>query len=768
MARDADQAGRLWVESGELQRAWVARVAPIVPVERTYSFVVPPELVGAVKLGQRVEVPMGKAGGRRPGFVVDLAEQAWDSTLRPIAGVLDAETFLTPSLIELGRRISQHYACPLGRTLKAMTPQGVRAQRGLATVRYAALTAAGSAAVAEPATDGVRLTPQRRQLLEALALAGEAVRVPALLERAGVSAGVLRGLASAGLVEIAVRKELPDEPADTARQAVEEPGFVLNDAQTAALSAVRDRLSAGGFSVTLLHGVSGSGKTEVYVRAMQKVIARGQQALLLVPEIVLTTQLVSRLAARFPTVAVAHSGLSDAERAVQWRQIARGERTVVIGTRSAVFAPCPQLGLICVDEEQESSYKNLQAPRFHVRDVAVMRAHLEGVPVVLGSATPSLETWHNCIQRDHYHCVTLATRVRELPLPEVYIVDMRHQPPIDNKPPLLSDLLEDALRATLLRREQAVILVNRRGYAHHLFCTRCGQRIVCPRCNVGMVLHAVGDQVMCHYCHSHTPAPTRCPDLNCQGPLARAGAGTQRVEDVLAKRLPEARIVRADSDAIRRGHEYQRLIDTLANHEADILVGTQMIAKGLDFPLVSLVGVLRAEPSALASDFRAQERLFQLISQVAGRAGRATAGGMVIVQTTTPEVPALRSAVKHDYVGFARQELAARERMHLPPFVRLARVVLTHAREQTVAQAAAALAQSVHEQLPALKLPRYTVLGPAPCSMLRLRGKYRYELLLRTPAASQLHQLLQTLRRTGVFRKAGAAWQVDVDPVELA
>ncbi|HNQ22253.1 MAG TPA: primosomal protein N' [Phycisphaerae bacterium] len=762
MGSSSDTTGRLWVEPGEQRQGLVAEVAPLPPLWRTYTFAVPDELQAAVVPGRRVVVPLGRRGTLVDGFVLGLDQRAWDTTLRPIQAVRDTESYLTPELIELGRRIARHYLCPLGRTLKAMTPEAVRQQSGLLTVRCAAL--------ARPAGEwhagGLRLTGPRRAILEALAQASSPVPVATLLERTGASTGVLQGLARAGWVSISTRKELPDN-LDFDRLP-REPDFTLNVHQERALEVVRGRLAGGGFSVTLLFGVSGSGKTEVYVHAIRAALAMGRQALLLVPEIVLTTQLVQRLAARFPQVAVQHSGLTDAQRSVIWREVAAGRKQVVIGTRSAVFAPCPRLGLICVDEEQDASYKNLQAPRFHVRDVAIMRGHLGGFPVVLGSATPSLESWHNSATRPHYERVTLPARVKDLPLPIVQVVDMNEEPTIDGQTPVLSRLLEHRLREALGRQEQAVILMNRRGYASRVYCPVCRARLVCPRCSVSLVVHTATGRALCHYCRTQTPIPTRCPTMGCGARLVQIGPGTQRIEDILASRFPEARICRVDSDTVRHRDEYQKVVDDFEARRTDVLVGTQMIAKGLDFPWVSVVGVINAEPSALAGDFRAQERLFQLLTQVAGRAGRAAVPGSVVVQTTMPDLYALSTATRHDYEAFVARELPIRRRVGLPPYRRLARFVLTHARDEQAVRCVEALAEHLRGTIAELAAADTDVLGPSPCPLPRLRGKYRYELLVRAPEAATLHRLLQAARDAGRLRITGATLMVDVDPVELA
>lgn len=757
----SDTAGHLWVEEGEQQEGVVAEVAPLIPTNRTYSFSVPEPLGESPVLGQRVRVPLGRRGRLVEGFVVGLDCRVWESTLRPIDSLVDSASFLTPELLELGREIAAHYACPLGRTLKALTPEAVRRERGLKSVRYVRLMKP----VKEIVECGKRLGEKRRRILEALAPEPESVPVDPLLERTDTSRAILRAMAREGWVEITARKTVVQ--ADPPDVTLIEPTFELNEEQSQALEKINTEIDAGRFSVTLLFGVSGSGKTEVYIRAIRRVVAAGRQAILLVPEIVLTTQLVGRLASRFPDVAVSHSGLTDGERSRLWRQVASGDKKVIIGTRSAVFAPCPALGLICIDEEQETSYKNLQAPRFNVRDVAIMRAHRLGIPVVLGSATPSIETWYNTEHRSHYRRICIHRRVKDLPMPHVHIVDMRDEYVEQKRIVVLSKLMERLLADTLRRGEQALLLMNRRGYANRIYCPACKTSIVCPNCNVNLVVHSVRGQSICHYCRSRIETPTVCPNVTCGEKLIQSGVGTQRVEDVLATLYPRARVQRVDSDTMRHRDQYQKIVDDFEARKIDVLVGTQMIAKGLDFPHVSFVGVVHSDTSALAADFRAHERLFQLITQVAGRAGRADASGRVVVQTTTPALPALRHALRHDYQSFAEEELPARKRAGLPPFRRLARIVLAHAREETVRREAEALYGHIREAINQLSLPGADVIGPTPCMLSRLRGKYRYDLLLRATDAMVLRQLIAHLDQSKALSTKAGSVIVDVDPVSL-
>ncbi len=767
-------SGLLWVEEGEQRLGIVAEVAPIIPVTKTYAYAIPDELAEKVAIGHRVQVSVGRRGRLTPGFVVALDRRIWDSTLRPIDLLIDDRSYLSPELVALARTISRHYCCPLGRTLKAITPAPVRQGRGLKKVRYLRLSDSIDALVA----GSKRLTAGRKAVVNRLSGSREAVAFDDLSIQAEVSAAVLRKMIAEGWLTAEVREEIAGKaglkgaatPAPAEKNAAAaEPDFLLNTPQQEAIDAIRATVAENVFRVLLLYGVSGSGKTEVYIHAMRNVLASGRQAVLMVPEIVLTTQLVNRIAARLPNVAVMHSGLPDAQRSVMWRQIASGQRTVVIGTRSAIFAPCPKLGLIIVDEEQEPSFKNLQAPRFNVRDVAIMRAQELCIPVVLGSATPSLETWYRSDHRSDYRRLVLPGRVRDLPMPTVHVVDMDVEQAEVKRTVLLSRIMETGLRDTLDRGEQALLLINRRGFATRLVCPDCRARITCPNCNVNLVVHTAGAFTICHYCRMRVPIPERCPVVTCGAKLVQYGLGTQRIESVLSELFNSASIRRVDSDTMRKRSDYEQVVADLEARKIDILVGTQMIAKGLDFPFVSFVGVFEADAAAFAGDFRAHERLFQLITQVAGRAGRSDAPGKVVVQTGNPhELPALRHALTHDYETFAAEELRVRERIGWPPFRRIARLVLSHPREQTARESSEETYAAISETMKALALEQADILGPASCTVSRIRGRYRYELIVRTRSANDLTRLLERLDQLRALRPKSASLILDVDPVSMS
>jgi primosomal protein N' (replication factor Y) len=537
--------------------------------------------------------------------------------------------------------------------------------------------------------------------------------------------------------------------------------ITLTTGQRDALRGVERAIERGGFAPLLLHGVTASGKTELYLRAADRVRAGGGQTLVLVPEVALGSQLVREFRRRFGTrVGVLHSYLALGERRRTWELAHRGALDVVVGARSAVFAPLPALRLIVVDEEHESAYKQSEMLRYHGRDTAVRRAQMLAIPVLLGSATPSLESLANAA-RGKYARIVLPERVDKRPLPVIRIVDLRRE----GGGSLLSRPLLAALGERLERKEQALLFLNRRGHSHHTQCRACGWVPSCPQCDIALTLHLSPREWRCHYCDHREPATARCPQ--CQAALLRlSGAGTQRAERELAAALPEARVMRLDTDVARGRGTPADLLAAFARGEADVLLGTQMIAKGLDLPRVTLVGVLDADVALHLPDFRAAERTFQLLVQVAGRAGRGKRPGEVLVQTCSPEHPAIAAACRYDATGFGERELAERREAGYPPFVRLATLLLTGADEGEVERAAVALGEAIR---PEAETQQVKVLGPAPQALARLRGKYRWHLLLKGSSAVKLRAVASLGLAWAESKQRPSTVRVvaDVDPVEV-
>ena len=621
-------------------------------------------------------------------------------------------------------------------------------------VRVARLTDDGRARLA----GGTPLGRRQREALERLEAAPGGVPVP-VLTAGGIPDGTLRRLAELGAVTI-VSEVVEREPwAFELLDDSEPPDHALTPRQRRVVEALEPSAGSGVFEVALLHGVTGSGKTEVYARLARAAVARGRQALVLVPEIALTPAIAARLRPAFGArVAIQHSGLSDGARHDQWHRIRRGEVDVVVGTRSAVFAPLPSVGLIVVDEEHDGSYKQDESPRYHGRDVAVMRGKRDGALVVLGSATPSLESFRHA-DSGRYRLFTLPQRVGSRPLPAVRIVDMREQFAEHGPDIVLSAPLAEAIDGRLADREQALVLLNRRGFAASLLCRVCGQTLECPDCSVSLTFHRAAGRARCHYCGYSRPRPAACP--RCSGTvLEHVGFGTERVQAEIERRWPAARVARLDRDTVRRRGGAARLLQRVARRELDVLVGTQMVAKGHDFPGVTLVGVVSADIGLGVPDFRAAERTFQLLTQVAGRAGRGSAPGEAIVQTLHPGHYAIRHACDQAYAPFHEQELRFRRALRYPPVVSLVSVVVRGTLRDRAVREAATLAARLRAAP-----RRFTVLGPAPAPLARLRGRYRVQLFLKGGGRAEMREaLLRVLEEHPRLKRSAV---VDVDPVSV-
>lgn len=744
------------IEPTELRAARVADVALLRPIDKPYSYLVPDELISVVQPGMRVSVPFGRGYKPTPGFVLSLSEEPWSSTLKPIIAPIDAAPLMGSALLELGRWMASYYAAPLGRTLDLMVPSAAKRGAGRRRVVYVVGV--------EPAATEIVRTKKQQALIDSIGTVALPARMDVLAAQLDCTTASLKALEKKGLLRLEMRMELA--PPAAGGQTHPEPTFELNDDQKNAIAEISSAIDANEFAVPVLFGVTGSGKTEVYIAAIRRALALGRQAIMLVPEIALTTQTVRRMQQRFERVATIHSGMSETERSRTWAAVASGEIPVVIGTRSAVFAPCPNLGLIIVDEEAEPSYKSQAAPRYHTRDTAVKRGQIESIPVVLGSATPSLETWLNVQRRKHYKLLRLPRRVRGLAMPTMQLVDMKEEHLARPGVHMLSRAMEKGLEETLARGEQAVVLLNRRGYASFLHCAKCRTVISCPHCSVHLVFHTSTQMGHCHYCNRKLQVPSKCQNLGCDGTIVKFGLGTQRVEEEMFKRFPAARVRRIDSDVMETAADYADLLGAFERKEFDILVGTQMVAKGLDFPFVSFVGVVSADTSLALDDFRSEERTFQLVLQVAGRSGRADTGGMVVVQTFAADTAPIRHAVKGDYEGFAKQELARRRETDLPPWTRMVRTVLADGHITKARKAAEDVARRTKELLGRHSI-EVSVLEPHPSAIARLRDQYRFDVLMVFKTADALQRGVAVMKDEGVLRPRVKSVMVDVDPVSL-
>ena len=600
-----------------------------------------------------------------------------------------------------------------------------------------------------------------------LEAAGGSAELATVIEE-GFGRSVVAGLEEKGLVEVADDEVLRDPFRDHGSAAAPAPDLVPTPAQRAALDVILATLDEAAPRPVLLHGITGSGKTLVYVELLRRVLERGRTAIVLVPEISLTPQTVTRFRAHFgDLVAVLHSGLSEGERYDQWRQLRSGAKRIAVGARSALFAPLPDLGAIVVDEEHDGSYKQSEAPRYHARDLAVVRAAMAGAVCVLGSATPALESWTNA-ERGKFVLASLPERVGGGRLPEVRVVDLRElrkaRAEGGDQSTVLSAPLVAAVHERLRRREQVILLLNRRGYASFVQCRECGDVRRCLHCSVSLTFHRVSGRLLCHHCRYEEPAPERCARCGSRD-LSWRGLGTEQVERVVAETFPEARLARMDVDTTSGKWAHHEILGRVERGEVDVLMGTQMIAKGLDFPRVTLVGVVNADVGIHLPDFRASERTFQLLAQVAGRAGRSVLAGEVIVQTSLPEHYAIQAALRHDYAGFAARELAERRNPAYPPWVRLANVVLSSPDPEAAAAAA--------EKAVALLRPRLSgadaveLVGPAPAPIERLHGRWRWHFLLRTRSAAALTIACRALVEGFDPPGADVRLALDRDPVAL-
>ena len=717
--------------------AVIARVLIDGPSELVFDYAVPAGL--DVVAGCRVRVPLRRKSAT--GTVLAMAEAAqMDFALRELESLIDPEPLITPVLLRTGEWIADYYGCGIETVIRSLLPEAVRSEENSAkTRRVAVLDAAPLPEVLEKLA---KRAPRQHAILTLLAHAPE-MRL-AVADLGDGSAAALKSMEKAGLLRLLAEEVRRDPEADGVDEVVESLPLTLNESQQQALDAVLQSLQSPAPKPILLLGVTGSGKTEVYLQAARKVIDAGKTVLVLVPEISLTPQTVRRFKARFAAmqdqVAVLHSNLSQGERFDEWHRIRKGLARIVIGARSAVFAPLPDLGLILVDEEHENTYKQDSVPRYHGRDVAVLRAAFEGCAIVLGSATPSLESWHNT-QSGKYQLLRLDQRADGQSMPLVRVVDMRLEAAKHKGgPAVLSEKLRVTLEKRLENGEQAILFLNRRGFARSLQCPQCGHVCQCPHCAVALTYHRTDERLVCHVCGHQAIVPRKCPE--CKDPaIILQGYGTQKVEEIMAKVLPQAKIARIDADAMRRKHALRDTLNAFKSRKIDILIGTQMIAKGLHFPNVTLVGILNADLSLHVPDFRAGERTFQLITQVAGRAGRGDLEGEVIVQTFTPHSPSIQYARRHDFDGFAEQEMEFRRQFAYPPFAHCA--VLT-ARSNHERRAEFTL-QTLHLRL-AENLPDGITLGdPLPSPLVRAHGQFRFQLMLRGPRARPLTRHVQAV-----------------------
>ena len=738
--------------------ATAARVLLDGAADLEFDYAVPPNMEAALAPGSRVLAPLRQRTVTGTVLGVHPVEKAEVSHLRPLAKLYDERPLITPKLMALGQWVSGYYCSPMESVMRAMLPESVRTDKHQEKVKR--IIRLKTEPTEEEMAKLQKKAARQAEIIEALRAAGGPLPASAF------PAAFVTALAKTGWVVIE-EEHVQRDPFGEDEFIATAP-LVLNDEQLAALEHVLKAVEHPRESKPiLLHGVTGSGKTEVYLQAAQRVLESGRGVLVLVPEISLTPQTVDRFKSRFAAiqkeVAVLHSHLSQGERFDEWHRIQRGQARIVIGARSAVFAPLENIGLIIVDEEHENSYKQDNPPRYNARDVAVVRAKMEPCAIVLGSATPGLETWYNA-QRGKYQSLIMHERADGAKLPLVRIIDMRLEKRRAGKgsPAVLSERLRIAMDSRLTKGEQSILFLNRRGFASSVQCLACGHAVKCNHCAVSMTMHKKLERLVCHICGFQRLPPRVCPECKDPGILL-AGFGTERVEETLRKVFPKARIARVDTDAMQQKNTLRDTLAAFKAHKLDILVGTQMIAKGLHFPNVTLVGILNADLTLHIPDFRAGERTFSLLTQVAGRAGRGERLGEVVVQTFTPHTPSIQFARQHDYDGFAEQELEMRRQCGYPPF---GHAVLITCRGEHQRRAEFSL-ETLHKRL-AEQLPDGILMGdPMPSPLERSHNQFRYQLLLRARQTKPITEYVsRILKATKLDRDVFVV--VDVDPVSLA
>ncbi len=764
---------------------WVARVVVNRPLDTPFDYLVADALREHLKPGMRVRVPFGHGQQRLIGYCVEAGpfsdligperfKNGQPPKLKAIEAVLDREPLLSPRMLELTRWIAERYLCGWGQVLDSVVPAGVKKLAGTREILFLVPAAGVCESLGER-----KLGAKQKVAMEVLCAANRPLRIDELAESADCGVGVISALRDKKLVDAIVQRTdaFDIDFAPMTRQ----PDLQLNAEQHAALDAILAEIRAARHRTILLRGVTGSGKTEVYIQAIREVVSYGRQAIVLVPEISLTPQTIRRFRSRFESVAVLHSHLSDSERHWHWQRIASGEVQVIVGARSAVFAPASHLGLIVIDEEHETSFKQEETPRYHARDVARERARLEGIPLLLGTATPTLESWWRATGDSEGRrqktessepglppsprdlLLTLANRVAKLPLPPVTIVDTRNDPYI-TRGEAIGRALSSQIQLALGDSGQVILFLNLRGFSPVVWCKACGESVRCPHCDITLTFHKDKNRVLCHSCEYESAPLTKCPSCTHSG-VYYIGIGTQRLEQEVKSKFGKATCIRMDSDTMRKHGSHDEALERFRLGEAMILLGTQMIAKGLDFPNVTLVGVINADTLLHSPDMRASERTFQLIAQVAGRTGRSDRGGRVFVQSACPTEPSIALAAKHDYLGFAAHELKHRREADAPPFRSLTRIILRGAVEDRVKAESLAMATLLRTTAERLALP-VRILGPAPCQITRLRDFWRFHLQLSAESLGAIHELWRTAAPQ-IVRVSDVEFQIDVEPINM-
>lgn len=795
----------------------IARVIVDVPastVNQTFDYFVPDQFTQMLRPGMRVIIPFGPR--KITGFVIERIEHSEYKHLKSIIDVLDVTPVLTEELLQLGKWLADRTLSLYITTFQAMLPQVLKAKykkivmlmnndvmndslkqyfnkeaaveyekfindyghnalqkfvengdvkihyqvKSQETKRYETIISPVAIESLQNALETLsKQATKQKEIIEFFIQYTKSISQTVLYQTLNVTRSQIKTLIDKELLK-EEKKEVYRNPYEGHIE--QTTNLILTDEQQRAIIPINQTIKDEVARTFLLHGVTGSGKTEIYLQAIEKVIAKGEEAIVLVPEIALTPQMVKRFKGRFGSrVAVLHSALSAGEKYDEWRKIQRNEVQVVVGARSAIFAPFENLGIIIIDEEHETTYKQEESPRYHTRDVAIKRSEYNHCPVVLGSATPTLESFARA-KKDVYHLLTLNKRTNEQPMPHIDIIDMRTELHAGNRT-MFSRALLDKIKDRMENKEQIVLLLNRRGFSTFALCRDCGHVEECPNCDISLTYHKGANQLKCHYCNHEQPMPTTCPA--CESDLIRFfGTGTERVEEELTKVLPEARTIRMDVDTTSRKGAHERLLRQFQEQKADILLGTQMIAKGLDFENVTLVGVLAADSMLHLPDFRSSEKTFQLITQVSGRAGRHELSGEVIVQTYTPEHYSIELASQYRFIDFYEKEMHIRRSFLYPPYVFLALITVSHENEIMVYDVIQKIGQLLVQKID----PRSTVLGPSPSPIARIKNRYRYQIMIKYRYEPNLQLIIEDVLNTfKKERKKDVQIIVDMNPYQL-
>ncbi|MCC5848017.1 MAG: primosomal protein N' [Verrucomicrobia bacterium] len=733
----------------------VARVVVDVALDKAFDYAVPPALREVIELGSQVVVPFGRRTAE--GFVISLEAQSDFPDLKAILRLAHERPLIDPKVMRLAKWMADYYAAPIETAVRTVLPGAVRRQ-GASFKKQLFVTPAEKSGQESELAVLRRRAPRQAAALDIL-LSGDRMLMSDLVRAAKVTHGTIRALESSGFVRIQEDTQTRD-PLE-GQEFLRTRSLKLNEEQKKALEMIREGIDAVRADTVLLHGVTGSGKTEVYLQALQHTLDAGRDAIVLVPEIALTPQTVERFRGRFGEgLAVLHSHLSDGERHDEWHRVRNGEARIVVGARSALFAPVKNLGLIVVDEEHESTYKQEESPRYQARDVAVMRGHFENAVVVLGSATPSVESVVNA-RNGKYRFARLDLRADDRNLPVVKVVDMRHEKH-EGRPVLFSNDLVEGIRLRLTRAEQVMLFLNRRGYSHNICCPECGHIPECTDCSISLTFHKRLGYLRCHLCGHAERLPEICPSCGAKD-WKYVGTGTEKIESTICKLFPHAATRRMDSDTMTSKHAYHNVLGAFRKGEIDILIGTQMIAKGLHFPNVTLVGVINADGTLHMPDFRGGERAFQLFTQVAGRAGRGDVAGEVIIQTYTPTHPAVQCARRGDFDTFIDQEIEFRRELDYPPYTRL---ICVHFRGEEERQVEFVAEQIYAEVVRLIDPEQVTLAPPAAAPVARIQRHWRYQMIARAKTAKAFTRPLRhVLQHLKLPRKVQVI--IDVDAVSL-